>query len=116
MRMMPTVFALTAALALAAGLGAADAKGKDTYQKTCQQCHGPDGKGDRFADRFFQVTIPKLNSAYVQDKTDGELKEIVTKGRRKMEPVRMGQPTARHNISAEQVDDVIAHVRTFKKK
>jgi len=106
-----------AALVLALQIQAADAvNGKEVYGKTCKQCHGPDGKGDRVADKFFQVTIPRLNSSYVQGKSDEELREIVMKGRRKMEPVRMGQPQARHNLAPEQVDDVIAYIRTLKKK
>jgi mono/diheme cytochrome c family protein len=94
----------------------ADLPGKAVYDQTCQKCHGQEGKGDPIADKFFQVRIPRLNSEYVQEKSDAELKEIITQGRRKMEPVRIGQPVAKHNLKLEQVDDVIAYVRTFKKK
>ena len=96
--------------------GADAAKGKEIYSKTCKQCHGPDGKGYQIADKFFQTTIPRLSSDYVQSKPDAELREIITSGRRKMDPVRMGQPQARHNLAADEVDDVISFVRTFKKK
>ncbi|MCW5980302.1 MAG: cytochrome c [Bryobacteraceae bacterium] len=89
--------------------------GKTVFDKTCAQCHGPEGKGDLSADKFYQVRIPRLNSEYVQGKSDQELKEIITKGKKKMTPVRPGQPTAEHKLKAEWVDDVIAYVRTLKK-
>ncbi len=117
MRVTFKFIAPAAALVFALQVQAADAaKGKEVYSKTCKQCHGPDGKGDQIADKFFQVTIPRLSSDYVQSKSDEEIREIVMKGRRKMEPVRMGQPQARHNLASNEVDDVIAYVRTFKKK
>jgi len=105
------------ALALAFQAQAGDAtKGKEVYSKTCKRCHGPEGKGYLIADKFFQTTIPRLSSAYVQSKPDEELREVITKGRRQMDPVRMGQPQARHDLDAGEVDDVIAYVRTLKKK
>lgn len=33
-----------------------------------------------------------------------------------MQPVRMGQPVAEHKLDPAEVDDVIAYVRTLKKK
>jgi hypothetical protein len=69
------------------------------------------------ADKYFQKTIPRLTSAYVQNKSDDELRQIITEGVRKMEPVRMGQPKARHRmkLTSAQVDDAIAYVRTLRK-
>ena len=94
----------------------ADHPGKAVYDSTCKRCHGEDGTGDRMADRFYQVTIPRLNSDYVQSKTDAEIKEIVTKGKGKMQPVQPGAPSMRHTFSGEDIDEVIAYVRTFKKE
>ena len=54
--------------------------GKAAYDRTCGRCHGPDGKGDERADKFFNITIPRLSSAEVQGKSDAELREIITKG------------------------------------
>jgi mono/diheme cytochrome c family protein len=112
---MKLLLGCVALLTLGLTAPAADLPGKKIYDNSCKRCHGPEGKGDRTADKFFQVTIPRLNSAYVQQKSDEELKEIVTQGRRKMEPVKMGQPVASHKLSPEQVDDVIAYVRTLKR-
>jgi mono/diheme cytochrome c family protein len=104
------------ALAFALPAKSAELPGKAIFEQTCKKCHGPEGKGDRIADKFFKVTIPRLNSAYVQNKSDEEIKEVVTKGRRKMDPVKPGTPIATHSVKAEWVDDVIAYVRTLKKK
>jgi len=95
----------------------AELPGKAVYDKSCLNCHGPEGKGDRMADSFWKVTIPRLNSQYVQGKSDVELKKIIVGGVRKMGPVKMGAPSNPHRpkITPEQVDDAIQYVRTLKK-
>jgi mono/diheme cytochrome c family protein len=95
---------------LSAGLS-----GKAVFERTCARCHGPNGNGNEAADKFFQTTVPRLNSEYVQKKSDAELTEIITQGRRKMDPVRVGQSTVQHLLPTESVGAVIAYVRTFKK-
>ena len=108
--------AALAALTLLLPVYAADLPGKAVFDESCKNCDGVEGKGDRMADKFYQMTIPRLNTEYVQKKTDDELKRIITKGVRKMEPARVGQPQATHKLKLtdEQVADVIAYVRTLK--
>ena len=55
-------------------------------------------KGDKNADKFFNVTIPRLNSAEVQSKSDAELKEIIIKGTRAMDPVEIDESGFRHRL------------------
>lgn len=113
------VLSLLGTIAFATACLAEDNPGKAIFEKTCKTCHGPDGKGDAAADKFYQVRIPRLNSAYVQQKSDEELKEIITKGRRKMkpvQPVQPGRPVAEHKLKSEWTDSVISYVRTLKKK
>jgi mono/diheme cytochrome c family protein len=95
----------------------ADLPGKAVYDKSCVNCHGQAGKGDKMADSFWKVTIPRLNSKHVQGKSDAELKKIIVGGVRKMEPVKMGAPSSPHRpkITPEQTDEVIQYVRTLKK-
>lgn len=88
--------------------------GKAAYDQTCRRCHGRDGKGDESADRFFKMAIPRLSDAYVQSKSDAELRDIVTKGRRTMDPVRIDESGFRHLLPLRSVDAVIAYVRTLK--
>ena len=96
----------------------ADLPGKAVYEKSCINCHGPEGKGDRMSDSFWKVKIPRLTSKYVQSKSDDELTKIITGGIRKMEPVKVGAPSDPHRpkMTPEQVDDVVKYVRTLGKK
>jgi mono/diheme cytochrome c family protein len=110
------VLAAIAALGTVAPACADTLPGKAVFEKTCKNCHGPEGKGNPTVDSFWKIKIPRLNSQYVQQKTDDELRKIITGGIRKMEPVRFDAPTAPHRpkLKPEQVTDVIAYVRTLK--
>ncbi len=88
--------------------------GPKIFQQTCQVCHGPEGKGNPAADEFFHKQLPRLNSAYVQDKSDGDLREIITQGTGRMDPVRLQESSGvRHTLPASAIDPVIAYVRTL---
>ncbi len=91
--------------------------GKAVFDQSCKNCHGVEGKGDKMADGFWKVRIPRLTSKYVQGKSDEELKKIITGGIRKMEPVRVGAPADPHRpkITPQQMEDVIRYIRTLKK-
>jgi len=88
--------------------------GKEVYLRTCVRCHGPHGAGNPAADKFFQVPIPRLNSTQVQAKSDQELRDIITQGRRNMDPVRMGRGSLQHLLDPGAVVAVINYLRTFK--
>lgn len=88
--------------------------GNKIYEQTCQKCHGPKGQGNPAADKFFQVAIPRLASEAVMAKSDQELKDIITHGRRNMPPVRIGEATVQHLLQPEAVDAVVSFLRTFK--
>jgi mono/diheme cytochrome c family protein len=89
--------------------------GKAAYGLTCARCHGPDGKGDEGADKFFNTTIPRLSSAEVQSKSDAELRQQITQGGRLMPPVEIDESGFRHRLPPQDVDAVIAYVRTLKR-
>jgi mono/diheme cytochrome c family protein len=89
--------------------------GKGAYDLTCARCHGPDGKGDERADKFFNTTIPRLSSAEVQSKSDAELRQQITQGGRLMPPVEIDESGFRHRLPTKDVDAVIAYVRTLKR-
>lgn len=90
--------------------------GKAVYERTCQKCHGAEGKGSEAADKFFGLAIPRLNAKQVQSKPDAEIREIITQGRRGMEAVRIGQPGVSHLLSAKSVDAVVEYLRTLKQE
>ena len=88
--------------------------GQKVFQQTCQVCHGANGQGNEKADKFFGRALPHLNSAEIQAKSDDELREIITHGRRAMDPVRLQEPNgARHSLPTYAVDPLIAYVRTL---
>jgi len=89
--------------------------GKAVYNLTCGRCHGPGGKGDERADKFFNITIPRLSSAEVQGKSDEELRKQITEGDRVMPPVEIDESGFRHRLPPQDVDAVIAYVRTLKR-
>ena len=89
--------------------------GKQVFERTCARCHGPKGQGNAAADKFFQTPVPRLDSTFVQGKSDAELKEVITKGTRAMDPVRIDESGFRHLLPLESVDAVIAYVRTLKR-
>ena len=101
-------------LLLTSGSPNPNLSGKAAYDQTCRRCHGPDGKGEERADKFFGAKIPRLSSAEVQGKPDTELREIITKGSNTMPPVEIEESGFRHRLPAQSVDAVIAYVRTLK--
>jgi mono/diheme cytochrome c family protein len=82
-------------------------EGKAVFERACKSCHGPDGAGNPKIAQMMKVEIPALSSSAVQSLPDADLKAVVTKGKGKMKPVA--------SVKGDQVDDVIAFVRTLKK-
>ena len=100
-----TVVALFLASASTAFGGAAE--GKDLYAKKCRACHGAEGQGNPGMAKMLKVEIRHLGSKEVQGRPDEEIRKIVTTGTGKMKAVE--------GLSADQVKDVVAFLRTIKK-
>jgi len=83
------------------------AEGKAVYEQKCRSCHGADGAGNANVAKMLKAEIPALSSSEVQSMSDADLKAVVTQGKGKMRPVT--------GLAGNQVDDVIAYVRTMKK-
>jgi len=106
MRMYLTMFVL--ALAAAVAMYAADAKaGKAAYDTSCKSCHGPDGAPNAAVAKMMKVEMKDLKSPEVQSMRNADLESVITKGKGKMQPVKA--------VTGKAVDDVVAHVRSFKK-
>ena len=97
-------------LAFASGLLAADVK--ENWEKHCQKCHGPDGKGETRMGRQSGVkdyTDPKVHAELSDEKAIKIIKEgIVEKGKKKMDPYG-------DKLSDEEIKALIAYIRAFKK-
>jgi mono/diheme cytochrome c family protein len=104
-------FVMSGAISGAAITGApsADAAaGKAVFKSRCQTCHGANGEGNEMLSKALGAHIPAMNSEQVQGKSDDEIKTVITEGKGKM--------TAIKGLSDEGIANVIAFVRTFKKK
>jgi mono/diheme cytochrome c family protein len=89
--------------------------GKAAFNLTCARCHGDNGKGNPEADKFFGLTIPRLTSPEVQSKSDAELRQLITQGSATMPPVEIDEAGFRHRLPPQDVEAVIAYVRTLKR-
>jgi len=81
-------------------------EGKAVYDSKCKSCHGANGQGNPAIAKMMKVEMRALGSKEVQALSDDDLKKIVTDGKGKMK----GVP----GLSAAQVGDVVAFVRTLK--
>jgi cytochrome c553 len=88
--------------------------GKAAFSVTCGRCHGQDGNGDARANKFFNTAIPRLTSPEVQAKSDAEFRALITQGSQTMPPVEIDESGFRHRLPPQDVDAVIAYVRTLK--
>lgn len=98
------VVAATTFLSLPAKADTAAAEG--TYKAKCAMCHGADGKGETATGKTLKVK--DFASEEVQKMSDADLADAIAKGKGKMPPFK--------SLSAEQVKDLIAYLRSFGKK
>lgn len=109
---MEKTIARLGAMTLAAGLLAgvcllstpakADvAAAEATYKAKCAGCHGADGKGKP------AMKTKDLASADVQKMSDADLSAVITNGKSPM--------PAYKTMTPDQVKDMVAYIRSFKK-
>jgi len=82
--------------------------GKAVYTKRCATCHGPAGEGRETIAKMMKVELRHLGSKEVQAKGNAELRKIITAGTGKMKPVT--------GVKDQEIADLIAYLRTLKKK
>jgi mono/diheme cytochrome c family protein len=81
-------------------------EGKALFAAKCSPCHGPNGEGKPAIAKMYNVTMHALGSKEIQAKADADLKKTIGTGQGKMKPVAA--------LTEQQVDDVVAFVRTLK--
>ncbi len=104
---------LLVASLLAAFAGASwAAEVKENWEKHCQKCHGPDGKGQTKMGRQSGVkdyTDPKVQEELKDENAVKVIKEgIVEKDKKKMDPYK-------DKLTDEEIKALIAYIRAFKK-
>jgi cytochrome c6 len=80
--------------------------GEALYKTKCAACHGPAGDGSTAIGKTNKLR--DFSSADVQKQTDDELTGIITNGRGKM-------PAYGKSLKQDQIKDLVAYLRTFKK-
>ena len=99
---------------LLAGLAPARADDiKAAWEKDCQKCHGPDGKGDTKMGKKVEVkdyTDPVVQAAMKDDEMAKAIKEGIKDKDGKVRMKGYGE-----TLTDEQVKALVAYVRTFKK-
>ena len=85
---------------------------KENWEKHCQKCHGPDGKGNTRMGRQSGVkdyTDPKVQAEMSDEKAVKVIKEGITeKGKKKMDPYG-------DKLNDDEIKALIAYIRGFKK-
>ena len=104
---MKRALALLLPFAFATLAGAADDPGQVSYRKSCAVCHAADGTGNSPTGKALKVR--DLTSAEVQQQTDDALAGVIADGKGTM-------PGFKSSLSPAQIRDVVAFLRTLKKK
>jgi cytochrome c6 len=104
-RFHPVVLFLLVAVLLVP-VAVAEGAAQDLYKSKCAMCHGPDGSGNTPMGK--KLGTHDFASPEVQKQTDAQLTEAITKGKNKM-------PAYAGKLSDEQVKQLVAYIRTFKK-
>lgn len=86
------------------------AKGKAIYEQKCLMCHGAKGKGDGPAGAMMNPRPADFTSPASKMKSEGELLQVIESG-------RPGTTMAgwKGTLSPQQIQDVLAYVRSFDK-
>ena len=74
------------------------------YKTKCASCHALDGSGNTAAGK--KLKVRDLRSAEVKKLSEAQMTDIIAKGKGKM--------PAGKSFSAEQVKQLVAHVRSMK--
>lgn len=102
---------LTLVILGAALISAPAADVKETWEKSCAKCHGPDGKGETKLGKKAEVkdmTDAKWQAELKDDKAIKSVKEGIKDG----DKIRM-KPA--EGLSDDDIKALVAHVHTFKK-
>ena len=83
--------------------------GQKLYLESCQNCHGPSGKGDSEMAAYLTPAPANLTSKATQEKTDAQLRKVIQEGR--PGTAMTGYAVA---FDEEKLDDIMAYIRSLK--
>jgi mono/diheme cytochrome c family protein len=95
----------------ASSASAADtAAGQALYKKRCAVCHGATGAADTPMAKMLKPPPPKFTDAqWMGHKSDEELEKGISEGKLPK------MPAFGKKLSAKQIQDLVAHIRTLVK-
>ena len=94
-------------------LAETDKKTERLWKAQCASCHGNTGKGD--TEKGKQLKLEDMTTAAYQAKKDDELKNAIVNGVKTEKNGVKQEMDAFKDLSPEQVNALIAYIRTFKK-
>jgi len=109
---MKKAILMTIAACAAMLVSASAADVKETWDKECAKCHGPDGKGDTKMGK--KLEIKDFTDAKYQDSLkDDAMAKAIKDGVKQDEKTRM--KAYGETLSDAEIKDLVAFVRKFKK-
>jgi cytochrome c len=113
-RLLASIAAASVLLSATAMAQTDPKKVERAWKAKCSSCHGAAGKGD--TEKGQQMKIADMTSADFQAKKDDELKNAILNGVKKEKGgVKQEMDAFKGDLTPEQVDAVVAYIRTFKK-
>ena len=86
---------------------------KEIFEQMCAGCHGTYGNGQEGTKSGFVPRIGTLaNKEYMESVPDDYLKMIIKKGGAYMGKIS-AMPAWEHKFNEEQIDSLVAHIRTL---
>jgi len=102
---------LIAAAALAVSVVSASAADvKETWEKSCAKCHGPDGKGDTKMGKKLDIK-DLTDSKYQATLKDEDMFKAIKEGVKDGEKIRM---KAAEGLNDAEMKDLVTYVRALK--
>jgi len=112
-RMLASVLAASLVLS-ATALAETDKKTERLWKAKCSSCHGAGGQADTTPGK--QMKIVDMTTAAFQAKKDDELKTAILNGvKTEKGGVKQEMEPFKSELTPEQVDSLIALIRSFKK-
>ena len=91
-----------------------DKKSERLWKAKCSSCHGQTGTGD--TDKGKQMKVEDMTTAAYQAKSDDVFKTAILNGvHTEKNGVKQDMPGFKSELTPDQVDGVVAYIRTFKK-